>query len=73
MQQQLDQSQRRQWQLCGSRPFVLAAALTIFLSPATAIDAAEPGSPPTFSNEVVRILQANCQHCHQARTREIRL
>src|SRR5258705_10066884 len=44
------------------RRLLLAAAPAIFLLSASA-PAQE--SPPTFSNEVVRILQARCQTCHR--------
>ena len=40
---------------------LLSAALAVLLLTATA-PALEP---PTFSNEVVRILQARCQTCHR--------
>src|SRR5262245_65601795 len=40
---------------------LLSAALAVLLLTATA-PAVEP---PTFSNEVVRILQARCQTCHR--------
>src|SRR5437762_12521499 len=35
------------------------AAVLLFSGPAPALE------PPTFSNEVVRILQARCQTCHR--------
>ena len=41
--------------------FLLTAALAILLLTATAPALEQP----TFSNEVVRILQARCQTCHR--------
>lgn len=43
---------------------LLAASLFIFPRPVGADDSA-PAAVPTFSKEVVRIFQANCQECHR--------
>ena len=62
MKQQLDQSQPVHLSPFRSQ-VLLTTLLTFFLLPAQVIHAAD--SAPTFSNEVVRILQQNCQSCHQ--------
>lgn len=42
---------------------LLLVAITSCVTPAYAVSS--PNDPPTFSNQVVRILQENCQTCHR--------
>ena len=43
----------------------MIGVLFLFAIPEFGMQAAEPTQAPTFSNEVVRILQQKCQRCHQ--------
>jgi len=69
MQKQLDKAQS-DWPRPGKNRLLLwLSGLTLLFVPLQATWSAESAltvdSPPTYSNEVVRILQQNCQRCHQ--------
>ena len=43
----------------------LSIIVIVFCVPLFGVQAAEFDESPTFSNEVVRVLQEKCQRCHQ--------
>lgn len=69
MKQPLDQTIPSRGRNCRQRVQLIAGAAAVLLLPLHSIDAAaaegKSQQAPTFSNEVVRILQQNCQQCHQ--------
>ena len=68
MKQHLHQTNPKLMEAFGNIKLPLAASLVLLFMPLQAANAqgtSPQADPPVFSNEVVRILQQNCQRCHQ--------
>lgn len=69
MKQQLDQTIPSRSRSCRQLVRLIAGTAAVLLLPLHSVNAAtaeeKSQQAPTFSNEVVRILQQNCQQCHQ--------